>query len=125
MERVRTKAHRDLRDRKDSEEPVSSITEIPDFQPETLTVPPGIPAEVWLGVARMEHMLHMQNLDLASANRAKERNINFVKDVLEVLYSIIPEVADAIGRHITLTQSEAMDSIFAMASILQRYVKHL
>jgi len=125
MERVRTKDHRDLRDRKDSEEPVSSITEIPDFQPETLTVPPGIPAEVWLGVARMKHLLQMHNLDLAVEQRTKERKINFVKDVLEVLFSIIPEVADAIGHHGNITDAEAIDSISAMAAILQSYAKNL
>jgi hypothetical protein len=62
------------------------------FQPETLTVPPCIPAEVWLGVARLEHMLEMHNLDLDVERKRKERKINFVKDVLEVLFSFYPKL---------------------------------
>ena len=102
-----------------------SRTETSGFQPETLTVPPGIPADVWLGVARMKHLLQMQNLDLAVEQKTKERKINFVKDVLEVLCSILPEVADAIGCRRNLTESEAIDSISAMAAILQSYAKNL
>jgi len=117
--------HRVRQDSKDSDEIVSSRMHVSDLQTETLTVPPGIPAEVWLGVARMEHLMQMQNLDLAVEKSIKERKINFVKDVLEVLFSILPGVADAIGLRKTLTKSEAMDSISAMASVLQRYVKNL
>jgi hypothetical protein len=84
-----------------------------------------IPAEVWLGVARMEHMLQLHNLDLDVAQKHKERKINFVTDVLEVLFRIIPDVASSMGRRRTITEAEAISSIAVMSSILQSYVKTL
>jgi hypothetical protein len=125
FQHAQKKDTRYLINRKDSEVSDPLRMKIPDLKPETLTVPPGIPAEVWLGVARMKHMLQMQNLDLAAEQKTKERKINFVKDVLEVLFSVLPEVANAMGRRRNITKSEAIDSISAMATILQSYVKTL
>ena len=114
-----------LKDRRASDEPASSRLQISDSQPETLTVPPGIPAEVWLGVARAKHLLQLQNLDLAVDQKRKERKINFVKDVLEVFSSIIPDIAGAIGGRRSFTKSEAINSISAIASILKSYIRTL
>jgi hypothetical protein len=116
---------RDLRDPKDSEVTVSPRLQISDLKPERLTIPPGIPPDVWLGLARMRHLLDLKKADLIMRTRDKERKINFVKDVLEVLFSILPEVADAIGRRRTLTEDEALIAISAMADIAQSYAKNM
>jgi len=114
-----------LRDSKDSEVTVSPRLQISDLKPERLTIPPGIPPDVWLGLARMRHLLDLKKADLIMRTRNKERKINFVKDVLEVLFSILPEVADAIGRRRTLTEDEALIAISAMADIAQSYAKNM
>ena len=59
--------------------------------------PPGIPAGVWLGVERMKQLLDLKKADLIVARRDQERRINFVKDILGTLASILPDVGNAIG----------------------------
>jgi len=125
FQHAQKKDTRHLKDSKDSEVTVSPRLQISDLKPERLTIPPGIPPDVWLGLARMRHLLDLKKADLIMRTRNKERKINFVKDVLEVLFSILPEVADAIGRRRTLTEDEALIAISAMADIAQSYAKNM
>ena len=66
-----------------------------------------------------------EKADLIVSKRDRERRIDFAKDVLDTLGSILPEVACAVGRRRNFSKDETLVIISAMASILQSYADNM
>ena len=125
MERVRKKDVRHLNGGKHAAGSSAPEMTISEYKFKMIAIPPDIPATAWLGVERMKHLLDLKNADLIVSKRDRERRINFAKDVLDTLGSILPEVACAVGRRRNFSKDETLVIISAMASILQSYADNM
>ena len=59
------------------------------------------------------------------ARRDQERRINFVKDILGTLASILPDVGNAIGTRRYFSEEDTLAIISAMTDILESYTRSL
>ena len=89
------------------------------------TVPPGIPADVYLEVMRMKHLSDLKRADATIERWNRERRRAFAKDFFQILGSIFPDIAGAVKDKRYLRDVEASTIIVAVFDILLIYAKNL